>query len=45
MKHAPVAFLVVLAGCPSSGNPPVLWLATNMTETAVKLVDSEPNPY
>jgi len=37
-------FLLLLAGCPS-GNPETLWLAPNMSETAVKLVDSEPGPF
>jgi hypothetical protein len=35
-------------GCPSSGsdtNPPVLWLAPDRAETAVKLTDTEPTPY
>jgi hypothetical protein len=38
-------------GCPASsdgpgdGNPKVLWLATNLTETQVKLVDTEPAPF
>ena len=47
MKHAPLALVVVLAGCPSdpSGNPSVLWLAPDMAETAVKLQASEPPPY
>ena len=41
------ALLLVLAGCPtdSNTNPPVLWLAPDMAETHVKLVDTEPNPY
>jgi len=44
-KHA--ALLVFLAACPSnpSGNPKVLWLAPDMAETAVKLVDTEPPPF
>ncbi|HET7505568.1 MAG TPA: hypothetical protein VFK02_31325 [Kofleriaceae bacterium] len=41
--------LAGLAGCPSSspseGNPRVLWLATDATETEVKLVESEPPPF
>ena len=39
--------LPLLAGCPSDGkNPPELWLAPNMAETAVKLIDHEPDkPY
>ena len=43
-KHA--ALLVLLAGCPGpEGNPKVLWLAPDMAETAVKLVDTEPPPF
>ena len=47
MKHATLPALVVLvAGCPSpSGNAPVLWLAPDMAETHVKLVEDEPSPY
>lgn len=43
----PNALLVVLTACPSTndGNPSVLWLAPDMAETRVKLVDSEPPPY
>jgi len=41
--------LLVLPGCPSpgpsNGNPKVLWLAPDMNETHVKLVDTEPGPY
>ena len=39
--------LLPLTGCPSpdSGNPKVLWLATDGDETHVKLVDSEPGPF
>jgi hypothetical protein len=39
--------LGVLAGCPSSGgsNPRQLWLANDMVETRVKLVDVEPDPF
>jgi hypothetical protein len=38
--------LVALSGCPSSdGNPSVLWLATDVVETRVKLVASEPPPF
>ena len=37
----------LLSGCPSdpSGNPNVLWLAPDMAETRVKLVDHEPDPF
>jgi hypothetical protein len=46
MKHAftPLALLVV-AGCPSDSNAPVLFLAPDMAETRVKLVESEPTPF
>jgi hypothetical protein len=46
MKKLPIV-LFALAGCPSdpAGNPPVLWLAPDMAETAVKLIDHEPNPF
>jgi|SwirhirootsSR2_FD_contig_81_2291052_length_309_multi_2_in_0_out_0_1 hypothetical protein len=37
--------LLVLPACPSNGNPKVLWLAPDMAETRVKLVDSEPDPF
>jgi hypothetical protein len=38
--------LLALPGCPSpDGNPAVLWLALDMVETRVKLVDSEPPPF
>ena len=41
--------LAGLPGCPSSGpssgNPKVLWLAPDMAETRVKLVDTEPAPF
>ena len=41
-----VLLLLALAGCPSNdGNPKTLWLAPDMNETHVKLVDSEPPPY
>ncbi len=47
MKHAPIALVVLLAGCPSdpTGNPSVLWLAPYMAETAVQLIDHEPPPF
>ena len=42
----PLLGLVALSGCPSSdGNPSVLWLATDVVETRVKLVASEPPPF
>jgi hypothetical protein len=37
------ALCVTLAGCPSGKT--VLWLAPDMAETAVKLVDTEPGEY
>ena len=39
--------LLVLAACPGDdeSNPSTLWLAPNMSETQVKLVDSEPRPF
>jgi len=54
MKRTPITPLLLgllgllpLAGCPSSstGNPEVLWLANDMVETRVKLVDAEPPPF
>ena len=51
MNHPAIAVLfgglLVLPGCPSpsDGNPKVLWLAPDMAETRVKLVDSEPPPF
>jgi hypothetical protein len=44
---APMLGLVLVA-CGddgTSGNAPVLWLAPDMAETAVKLVESEPPPF
>jgi len=41
-------FGLLLAACgddASSGNAPVLWLAPDKAETAVKLVESEPPPF
>lgn len=38
-------FLVMLAACPGGGNPETLWLAPDMSETRVKLVEDEPGPY
>ena len=48
MRHAPLALAAVLAASCGPGdptNPKVLWLATDMVETEVKLVDTEPNPF
>ena len=38
-------FLLMLAACPSNGNPETLWLALDGTETRVRLVEDEPRPY
>ena len=51
MKRTPITPLLLgllaLPGCPSSsnGNPEVLWLANDMVEIRVKLVDAEPPPF
>ena len=37
--------LLVLPACPDNGNPKQLWLAPDMAETAVKLIDHEPEPF
>jgi hypothetical protein len=44
---APVLLALAASGCPSSGgpNPAMLWLATDMDELHVKLVESEPPPF
>ncbi len=47
MKLA-VPLLLILTGCPDSGgsgNAAVLWLAPDMSETRVKLIEAEPPPY
>ena len=46
----PFAFIAVfgLAGCPDpapTGNPARLWLALDGSETMVRLVPEEPDPY
>ena len=42
----PALALAMLGGCPSSDeNPPTLWLALDGRETAVRLIDHEPDPY
>lgn len=43
----PLLLGLVLPACPSdpTGNPRVLWLAPDMVETRVKLVDQEPDPF
>lgn len=49
MRALPITPLLLglLLGCPSSGdsNPATLWLANDMVETRVKLVDVEPEPF
>ena len=50
MRSLPLALtLLALAACgddgPVTGNPPRLWLAPDMVETAVKLQDFEPPPF
>ena len=44
VRIAPLA-LALLGGCPSSENPPTLWLALDGRETEVQLIDFEPPPY
>jgi len=45
----PLLLGLLVSGCPSSGpsdgNPKTLWLATDLTETRVKLIPSEPDPF
>ena len=47
MKRTPITplllGLLVLPGCPSDGK--VLWLASDMDELHIKLVESEPGPF
>ena len=45
MRTIACATLVVLAGCPSEGNPSELWLKNGKTETTVSLVEVKPNPW
>jgi hypothetical protein len=49
MKPNPITPLLLgllLPACPSDpANPKVLWLALDMVETRVKLVDQEPIPF
>ena len=41
-----LASLGASAGCPGPAeNPARLWLAPDMMETRVKLIDHEPNPF
>lgn len=45
-RSLPPILVLALAGCPSdTGNPPVLWLALDGTETRVRLVGEEPRPF
>lgn len=40
--------VLALSGCPDDGgpgNPKVLWLAPDMAETRVKLVEAEPGRF
>jgi hypothetical protein len=44
----PLLLGLLVPGCPSSspsGNPRTLWLATDLAETHVKLIPSEPEPF
>ena len=36
---------LVIPGCPSDENAPVLWLALDGSETKLKLQDHEPRPF
>lgn len=46
MRYAVLGvFLVACGDDGMSGNAPVLWLAPDKAETAVKLVESEPPPF
>ena len=48
MKYAPL-LLLALTACPGDdgggGNADTLWFAPDKSETQVKLVEAEPNPY
>lgn len=46
MKVVPLC-LLALAACPGDddGNPPTLWIAPDMKETKLKLIDHEPKPF
>jgi hypothetical protein len=41
---ARLGLLAALTGCPDQ-NPHQLWLAPDMAETRVKLIDHEPDPF
>lgn len=45
MRRAVFAAVVLVACGDNAGNPPTLWLAPDMMETKVKLIDHEPPPY
>ncbi|MBX3162252.1 MAG: hypothetical protein KF773_40180 [Deltaproteobacteria bacterium] len=48
MSRAPVALaaLLYVTGCPAGdANPERVWLATDVVETRVKLIDYEPPPF
>ena len=45
MRMIACAALMVLAACPTEGNPAQLWLANGKTETTVKLVEVKPHPF
>ena len=54
MRTLPITSLLLgllVPGCSGSDggsgnrNPKVLWLATDVTETRVKLIDTEPGPF
>jgi hypothetical protein len=47
VKLLALASLAVLAGCPDDPpkNAHTVWLATDMVETRVKLIDHEPPPF
>ena len=45
MKYVPLC-LLALAACPGDdGNPGRLWIAPDMRETKLHLVDKEPDPF
>ena len=49
MTYRLASVVLVLAACsddaPPNGNPEVLWLALDGSETEVKLVSTEPPPF
>jgi hypothetical protein len=46
MKYAPIAMLVVLAGCPNDErNPDRLYFAPDGSETRLKLQEDQPPPW